>query len=485
MATLSYDLIVLGDDLAGLIAATLCASRGMRVLLAEPHKNLSTYRLGKETVPTTTQVLTGLQRPGAERVIAELNFDHLMRRRLQSRKQPFQILGHRLRLDVHPDRQRLTRALAREGGVTSDWLVDSETAQAALDGLLLEGVCMPGTGFWERREVSKRLPAAHQAAQAWSESEHSEAEEFLARACSLASGNLCEADALAASRSVANILQGVPVLTGEAQAWRTLFLDKLQSHSGEHRVLVPEQIESSWGKVTGLTTVDDEIRCDHLIAAMPVHELVPLLSPKAAKKLANIGPLPEVAAYRYTLNLIVHTSGLPEGLSDLAASMLDADESPLGGNFALLSTRPATSPGRAVLCIEGLAPAAADRSPELSGMRDALLEHAQARMPFLDEHTELVDSPNEAAKDGVKRELHEPIAPSPIWASPVDEHLGMEALTYASGLKQLWLASRQTLPALGLEGQFIAAFGAAKLVSAGSSKGKASSKTSVLSAPRT
>ena len=61
----------------------------------------------------------------------------------------------------------------------------------------------------------------------------------------------------------------------------------------------------------------------------------------------------------------------------------------------------------------------------------------------------------------------------------------MEALTYASGLKQLWLASGQTLPALGLEGQFIAAFGAAKLVSAGASKGKASAKPSVLSAPRT
>ncbi len=484
MATLSYDVIVLGDDLAGLFAAALCASRGMRVLLAEPRKNVSSYRLGKESVPTAPLVLAGLQRPGAERVIAELNFDHLMRRRLETRTPPFQVLGPRLRLEMHPDRHRLAHALRRELGGGNEWLIASEAAQQPLDSLLTEDICMPGTGFWERRELTKRMPVVHQANDAWINSEHSDSEEFLARACTLASGIWVGDDRLACSRGVANALQGVPRLGGEAQAWRSLFLDKLQAHSGERRVLVPETIESSWGKVTGLTSVDDEVRCDHMIAAMPVQELAPLLGAKAAKKLTNIGPLPEVAAFRYTLNLIVHVSGLPEGLSDLAASILEPDESPLDGNYALLSTRPATSPGRAILCIEGLASIAQDGRPNLKGMREALLAHAQAIMPFLDSHTEIVDSPHEACAKGIERDLHEPIAPKPIWTSPVDDHLGMGALAYASGLKQLWLASAQTLPSLGLEGQFIAAFSAAKLVSAGSSKAKSAAKPSVLSASR-
>lgn len=484
MATLSYDLIVLGDDLAGLFAATLCASRGMRVLLAEPRKNISNYRLGKELVPAAPLVLTGLHRPGAERVIAELNFDHLMRRRLESRGTPFQVLGPRLRLEIHPDRQRLARALQRECGVSEDWLVASEPVQESLDQLLADGVCMPGTGFWERRELGKRMPDAVAAADAWVGAEPSSSEQFVAHACSLTSGIFGDDTALAQARSLANILQGVPSLAGEAQAWRTLFLDKLQSHSGEHRVVVPEQIESSWGKVTGLASVDDQIRCDHLIAAMPVQELAPLLGAKAAKKLSNQGPLPEVSGYRYTLNLVVHTSGLPEGLSDLAASMLEPSESPFRGNFALFSTKPAASPGRAILTIEGLAPPANDGTPDIAGMRQALLEHAKARMPFLDAHIELIDSPNEPAAKGTKRDLHEPIEPRPIWTGPPDDNLCMGTFPYASGLKQLWIASAQTLPALGLEGQFIAAYGAAKLVSAGATKGKSSAKPSVLSAPR-
>lgn len=477
MATLSYDLIVLGDDLAGLYAAALCASRGMRVLLAEPHKATASYRLGKESVPVAPFVLSGLQRPGVERVIAELNFDHLMRRRLVPRNPPFQILGPRLRLELHPDSEKLGRALNREAGVNASWLRSSEPAQEALDALLSEGICMPGTGFWERRELGKRMPDACTAANSWDAAEHSETEELLSQSCHLTLGGAGET--FARARSVANLLQGVPRLAGDASAWRNLFLEKLQAHSGEHRVLVPEAIETSWGKVSGLRSVDDEIRCDHLIAAMPVQELAPLLNAKASKKL-NQGVLPTVSAYRYTLNLLVHASALPEGLSDLAASTLDADESPIDGNYALFSTRPAASQGRAIVSIGGFAAVAEDGSADVSGLREALLAHAELRMPFLKTHTEMADSPHEPAQPGVKRDLVAPLAPKPVWNSPIDDNLGICALPFASGVKHLWIASEQTLPELGPEGQFIAAHGVAKLACAGAGKGKGSSKPSVL-----
>lgn len=483
MASLSYDVIVLGDDFTGLLAATLCAARGMRVLLAQTRKATPTYRLGKETLPAEPLVLVGLDRPGIERVVAELNFDHLMRRRLVPRDPPLQLLGPRLRLELHQDEDRLSTALQREAQVSPAWMAASEQPQADLDALLDESVCMPGTGFWERRELSKRMPSAHAAAEAWMQDAHSDSEDFLVDLCHLAATGGAGADALSRARSTASLLSGVPALSGEQHEWRSLFLEKFQSHSGEQRIVDPQSIETSWGKVTGLDTVDDEVRCEHLIAAMPAHQLLPLLGAKAGKRLSQAGVLPRPTAFRYTLNLIVHASGLPEGLSSLACSMLDPTEAPTEGNYALFSTRPAASPGKAILSIEGLAPTDESGGPAIEGMREALLDHALDRMPFLDAHIEQVDSPHEEAEAGSKRDLSAPLDPRPVWKSPTGAQLQIGCLPYAGGVKQLWLASEQTLPSLGLEGQFIAAYSAAKLASVGASKGKSSGKPTVLSAP--
>ncbi|MCP4448825.1 MAG: hypothetical protein GY811_26350 [Myxococcales bacterium] len=481
MASLSYDLVVLGDDFAGLLAATLCASRGMRVLLAETSKATPSYRLGDETVPSAPLVLSGLSRTGVERVTTELNFDHLLRRRLGVRTPPFQFLGPRLRLEVHGEAENFARTLRRETGGDPSWLLGSEMSQAAVESALESTFSMPGTSFWERRELAKRLPQADEAAKSWIGSDSSAPEELSAQLAHLAVSGGSGEDCLARARNLASVLQGLPSFSGESTAWRSIFLEKFQSHSGERRMVVPRGIGTSWGKVTGLETVDDQVRCDHLIAAMPVQRLIPVLGVKAGKRLASLGPLPQAIAYRYTLNLVVHTSGLPEGLSDLSASLLDPGAPPTSGNFALISTRPAHSQGRAIICAEGLAPLDEDGEPNLSGMRECLLAHLQDRMPFLDAHIEVVDSPHEEASPGTVRDLGSALAPEPIWESPPDPHLGLGALPYASGVKQLWIASSQTLPSLGLEGQFIAASSVAKLVSTG--KTKSSTKPSVLSAP--
>jgi hypothetical protein len=134
------------------------------------------------------------------------------------------------------------------------------------------------------------------------------------------------------------------------------------------------------------------------------------------------------------------------------------------------------------VCIEGLAPVSDDGTADLTGMREALLDHARTLMPFLEAHIETIDSPHQPADKGTQRDLLEPLPMRPVWEAGEDGTPGLGAQPYTSGIKQLWLASEQTLPGLGLEGQFIAAHAASKLVSAGASKGKASTKPSVLSA---
>jgi hypothetical protein len=82
-------------------------------------------------------------------------------------------------------------------------------------------------------------------------------------------------------------------------------------------------------------------------------------------------------------------------------------------------------------------------------------------------------SPNEtAAAEGLAGELElaEPVPAVPVWRSNLESTLGFTGLPYQLGLKNLTMATGQTLPGLGLEASFIAGWCAARIVGGGSKK---------------
>jgi hypothetical protein len=111
---------------------------------------------------------------------------------------------------------------------------------------------------------------------------------------------------------------------------------------------------------------------------------------------------------------------------------------------------------------------ATDPSPEgLAELRRAILAHLDRLLPYVDRHLLLVHSPH----DGIAPEMAggteaalPPIPMEPIWAVPEPRALGFCGVPHATGIKHLYLASRQVLPGLGLEGELAAGWGAAKLV---------------------
>ena len=84
MPRASYDLIVLGDELSGLVTATLCARRGMRVLLCQLSPPAASYAIGGVKLPAEPVVLAGLGGPAIRRVFDELHFQHLIKRKLRT-----------------------------------------------------------------------------------------------------------------------------------------------------------------------------------------------------------------------------------------------------------------------------------------------------------------------------------------------------------------------------------------------------------------
>ena len=108
--------------------------------------------------------------------------------------------------------------------------------------------------------------------------------------------------------------------------------------------------------------------------------------------------------------------------------------------------------------------------------RNRILESLQSVVPFLDEHLVLVDSPHDGhpIEDRVKNCTIEPDAPwsrgpntmEAIYSYPVLGPMGLCALPTRSPIRKLLLTGRQVIPALGLEGELLSAWSAAKLVTA-------------------
>ncbi len=484
MPSLSYDLVVLGDDFAGLVCASLCASRGMRVLLAETLREQRSYSFDGETLPLEPSYLAGITSPAAARVIGELNFEHLFKRRVHTIDPPCQLLGNDIRLEVEPEEARLAQSLRRELGAEQSWFLDSRNTLSDMPELLGSEACMPPTGFWERRELAKYLDAMHESSEQWHQNPHSRQSTDLLDITVAALCGHNASDALSRVHCLETLRDGLSEAEGDCDAWRSLFLEKFKTHNGELRRVEPKAIEQRWGKVVGLRTLEDEIRCDYLVAAMPVSEVSELFGDKVPKKLAELSGQIRPLAFRYTLNLLVHWNGIPEGMAPVAWSQLESDQPETGGNFVSFSIKPAARAGGAIVTLEGLVPVDEAGAPIVEGMRDAMMDHARARIPFLDQHLEASDSPHEAAHADHTRDLGDDrvsgIPLRAVWNCPQDAVLNLPASPYVIGVKHLCVASAQTLPSLGLPGQFIAGWSAAKLASAGMSKRKTPSKTSVL-----
>jgi hypothetical protein len=125
----------------------------------------------------------------------------------------------------------------------------------------------------------------------------------------------------------------------------------------------------------------------------------------------------------------------------------------------------------------------------MARLRTRLLDRIEIVMPFVTEHIVLAHSPNEAIAPTVPggRGSHEPPRSLPVpmralWRGSVEHGAGVAALPYATGVKNLTLASRQVMPQLGLEGSFTAGWSAAKIVCALAGKKRDYLKDEVVSA---
>lgn len=489
----SYDVIAVADDFAGLVAATLCARRGLRVLLLTTGERPARYNVGDFKLPCAPLPLIGLSSPAVRRVLDELHFVHPLKRKLNESSPPFQFVCADARIDIDSDEVALIRELERELGSGNGHAAACERAGVVsrlFDPVFSQDISLPPIGFWERREIARTAGRLEEEARRWSDSIDGATARALLDMPSVAWAQ-CDIETLtpeARLRCFDQWRQGTPRLSGDWASMRDVFLDKFASHNGEVREATAAELTFGWGKVTGVRLEEgEELGANHVVAALPVDELLALAGKKAPKDLKRAAEGIEVAGYRYTLHLVVDEAGIPEGMARTALVVSDL-EAPLSGANALsIFVDEPDDMARVLVSVEARCPLPSDGrtlDDEMADLRVGIRERLELVMPFLSEHVLLAHSPHEAVPaetpDG-PIEVRRPLPPPPIWRSHLEAVLGVTALPYSMGIKHLSVASSQVIPQLGLEGQFLAGYCAAKLACGSSGKRKDYLKDEVIS----
>lgn len=486
MPSNSYDLVVLGDDLAALVCATLCARRGLRTLMLGDERP-ARYLLGPHRLPVEPASWPTLAGSAGERVLRELHAELALRRKLREPKIAAQLVAPELRIDLGAD--RLAPELEREvGDAAASWLAlwDRAGEVARLFDPALSGEhAFPGVGFFERRELARITEQAEDAARAWwADVERDPNAARWRQLAAIALHHPAPAP-IAIARAVAAWRTGPAALRGDGDAIRDLLAEKLTTAGGEIRAGKVSELGVSWGKVTSLTLLNgDEIGAGQVVSSRPPRELAELLGKKAPRRLAELAADVALVGYRYTLNIVLDEAGLPEHMAPTVAVIAAPDRDPVGDAAFSIHLGETDDAGRVVATVAAILASDGPLDPDRTAarcaeLRGALWQRLGEVMPFFERHLVLAHSPFEATapqapggRGSYDVPRHLPLAMAPIWRGALAQTADTAALPYQTGVKNLTLTGEQVLPCLGIEGALAAGWSAAKVACAIAGKKK-------------
>jgi len=500
MAVRHYDVIVLGRSVGTLLTSSLLAKRGLRILLLGQGQAAPVYDV--EGLPLQRRAFTLLSAtsPAFRKVLQELAQSQRFRRRTRPLSPMFGFLAPGIRFEIAPDIELFTREVEREFPDIQEligqlYAVISE-ANARIDGIFERNAVWPPGTFWERLEGNRlagQLPLARGTTQAADFEERLPVDHPYRTVLELPAlfstylGLGPEAlSPLGLSRLHGAWTRGVHSLPGGEAEFENFFVERIESHGGTCRLNgKATEIVGRSGKIVGVIEDggDQMTGADAVVTSLSGEGMVDLIEPSLIRKHAReVWPHLSVVGGHFVTNLVLRTGAVPVSLPEeafLAAPSRDlpalhVQRRPL----ASLSSAQDGQPPRTLLTAECLF----ETGKDPLGVREAVLGTLRKYVPFLDENVELIDSPHDGLpatrfmREGGevrRREVERyhlgqsakgPEAMRPRFLVEPMGMMGLSAEPLRGPAKGTYLVGPSVLPALGQEGEVLAALSVANIL---------------------
>jgi phytoene dehydrogenase-like protein len=494
-----YDVVVLGRTLGALTTAALLARRDFRVLLLGQGQKPPTYRFEGRLLARRAFTLLAGSSPAWRRVLHELAQSPRFRRRTEPLDPMFCVLAEGRRIEVAPDLDLFSREVEREfpevRQLVDELYVTFAQVNAAADAAFERDAVWPPGTFFERIETGR---AAGALPFTGAQAEHDllgkfPAGHFYRELVTLPAGFACDlATALPAfalarlhgawTRGVSSLARGEDELAG-------FLIERIEAHGGSCRLdgRAVRLVVGRGGVAGVLEDGEDELTgADAVVSSLPGEAVADLSGGEGITRRAQREwPRLSAAAGRFVVSVLVRRAAVPE---------------PLGVESFLVPARSGRpDPRRPVVHLQRLDPGAFSDSQTDSAQetllvaetllprrgaltlleaREAVLSTLREHLPFLDEHLLVVDSPHdglplEDRSHGALRpidRLHvseagpgaEPM--ERLWRVEPAGYLDLAAEPVRGPIPGTFLVGSSVLPALGQEGELLAAWSVTRLI---------------------
>ncbi|XXF75785.1 desaturase [Myxococcaceae bacterium GXIMD 01537] len=479
-----YDVIVLGSQLGGALAAALLAKRNHRVLLVEHDGMGPGYEHGGYVLPYAPAIVPALKAmPAVEEALTELGLTSTIQRGLQPHAPALQLVLPRHRVDLHAEDPRRRAELTREFGERADGLLSTlgatSTQHEATDAFFKEQPDLPPDGFFSKWGLNKRI-RQHPGLQLDSKLAGDDAALKLLGGLRPFLAYLDQPTSpLARTRPLSQAIQAPYRFPGGLEGLRELLVHRLQELGGDvlskesSESFVVEELSFDGSRFAGVKVLrsDTLYRASCLVAATDSGALRRLVTDrKHHRRLLEHLDQSTTKSILFPVNWVVPVADLPRGLGEL--TLVDTQDAELGP--LLIQLHPARmaagKDGREfkeredarVVCAAAFVPASARELGEehLQALTERIEGCLDALMPFTREKRLLRSAPYLDA-GGVRGSR---LMPHPLYAFESESFLGVTGLKQRTPAKNVVLAGREVLPGLGLEGELIAGMRAARLV---------------------
>jgi len=491
-----YDVVVLGGGASALATAALLARRSWRVLVLGQGRMPAQYTFDGLPLARRTFTLLAGASPALTRILVELAQSQTFRRRMRSVDPMLQVLMPGRRLEMPPATDLFAREIDREfpevRRVVDELYAELARTNAAADAVFERDVTWPPGGFWERRETARALALLPHVSQRGHDARPLLAEfprehpyrtvvDVTARFSADQAGELSP---FAVARLHGAWTRGLSSLDGGEDELCEFFVERIRAHGGE--VALGDRCEKlvvRSGRISGVVAFGDEhpTGVQFVVTGDTVASLLEQAQPYEPPRRAMASlPVVAAAARRFVVSILVRDEGLPTALGHEA--FIVPRPPSLDGAIHLQRRAPLQAPkGTSLLIAETLLEATGrDLDDELETARARMMTSLGAFLPFFEDHILVIDSPHDGLplwdERGEKRvlvdrsllrrggALPEPEPMQPLFTVEPQSLGGLAGEMLRAPLGNAFVVGRSAMPALGQEGELLAAWSVARII---------------------